>query len=383
MFRFEIKKYILKPSVIAFILLFLILNICKAFEIYFYLGGGRSVVSGETTISEARKEIYEKYGGKITDEKICALKKEAEVAQQRLDEIGIINEPMEEFYTGYPFGDVQLLKYEFIPAYEYAILYPNHTNNITAIAIENISYFANTSSYESARNKLIADSYITRTVDYCVKSDGFIRLFDYKFSSLLGMLIIILTLSPIFSGEYATGSDRLIKSSGKRILSVKTKLFTAFIFAFFISALFYIEDMLTIGFFYGMDCFNAPIYALKEYMDCPFNISISSAVLISFLGRFIFMLCFSSVVCALSSLFKSTAISLVASVGFGAFLVILSDILPKSIDITSLIYMSDFYTGFSVCNIFGMPVFTLTAVIIVSLLLSVTSILFTLRRALR
>ena len=84
---------------------------------------------------------------------------------------------MEGFYTGYPFGDVQLLKYELIPAYEYAILYSNHSDYITSIAIENISYFAEASPYEAARNKLIASSYINRRVDYCVKSDGFIKLF--------------------------------------------------------------------------------------------------------------------------------------------------------------------------------------------------------------
>lgn len=380
---YEFKKYILKPSVIAFVFLFLILNICKIFEIYFYLGDGRSVVSGETNISEARRELYEKYGGKITDEKINALKKETESAQKKLEETGITNEPMEGFYTGYPFGDVQLLKYELIPAYEYAILYSNHSDYITSIAIENISYFAEASPYESARNKLIASSYINRRVDYCVKSDGFIKLFDYKFSTLLSMLLIILTLSPIFSGEYVNGSDKLIKATGKRILSIKTKLITAFVFIAFLSVIFFAEDMLTIGLFYGMDCFEAPVFALKEYLNCPFCITISSAVLISFLGRFVFILCFTSVICALSSVFKSTVSSFISSIGFGALLVILSEVLPKPIDITSLIYMSDFYTEFSVCNIFGVPVFSLVVVMIISLLLSGISLLITVRRAFR
>ena len=110
MFKFELKKYILKPSVAVFILLFLILNICKAFEIYFYFGGGRAVVSGETTISEAQKEIYEKYGTHFI---------------HASDEWYILAErefPEEERYDGYiqlenGVGMMRLLMNEFEEAY--------------------------------------------------------------------------------------------------------------------------------------------------------------------------------------------------------------------------------------------------------------------------
>ena len=41
MLKYEIKKYILKPSIIISLSVFLLINLVKVLEIYYYTGGDR------------------------------------------------------------------------------------------------------------------------------------------------------------------------------------------------------------------------------------------------------------------------------------------------------------------------------------------------------
>lgn len=106
------------------------------------------------------------------------------------------------------------------------------------------------------------------------------------------MLMIVLALSPIFSGERAGGFDKLIISSGKRKAAIRAKLISSGIYTFSATALFFLLDALYVAVFHGLSCFNAPVYAISEYADCPFTITLLSAMLLSFAGRLIAMLFF-------------------------------------------------------------------------------------------
>lgn len=144
MISFELKKYVLKPSILAFILLFVFINLVKFFEIYYYyyyFGGGRYEVAGDASISGFDK-LYPIYGGKITQEKIDGINTEYAEAQQKLNDRGVGDTVYDDCYTGYPYGDVGLFKDYFIPGYEYALFYsdnakksprqPRKTLNFTA-----------------------------------------------------------------------------------------------------------------------------------------------------------------------------------------------------------------------------------------------------------
>ena len=45
MLKYELKKYILKPSLLICIIVLILLNFVKVFELYYYTGGGRAVLS--------------------------------------------------------------------------------------------------------------------------------------------------------------------------------------------------------------------------------------------------------------------------------------------------------------------------------------------------
>lgn len=378
MIFFELKKYVLKPSVLAFLALFAVLNFVKFFEIYYYFGGGRWAVTGTDSISEGFEKLYPVYGGEITEEKINGLKTELALAQQKLDERGIGDTIYDDCYTGYPYGDVELFKNTLIPGYEYAILYRSYAEGLVTAASENIVFFSGINDYEVRKNTLISDIFKGRYVDRYVRSDGWTALFDYKFSAILVMLMIVLAFSPIFSGERAGGFDKLIISSGKRRAAVRSKLLSVDIFTFTITLLFFLLDILYVAVIHGLDCFEAPVYAIKTYMNCPFTVTLGGALLLSFLGRLLAMLFFSALAAFISSFGRNTALSLFLSIASGALLIAASDILPECFDILGLAYSSHFLEKLSVVNVFGLPVFSgamaaVTAVLLTAALNAVTA----------
>lgn len=156
MIFFEMKKYVLKPSVLAFVLLFVFINLVKFFEIYYYFGNGRSAVAGYTAISDGYDKVYSTYGGIITNEKIDGINAEYAQAQQKLSERGVGDTIYDDCYTGYPYGDVELFKNRIIPGYEYAIFYSDNAEKISAAAEENVAFYSEINDYEVKKNSLIS-----------------------------------------------------------------------------------------------------------------------------------------------------------------------------------------------------------------------------------
>ncbi len=383
MISFELKKYVLKPSVLAFLVFFTILNFVKFFEIYYYFGGGRFAVSGYNSMAEGYEKLYRIYGGEITQEKIDSMKAEYAEARQKLEERGTGDTVYDDCYTGYPYGDTDLFQNRLIPGYEYGILYANYANEICTAAEENVDFYSGINGYEERKNQLIADTFKGRYVDYYVKDKGWTALFDYKFSTILTMLMILLSFAPVFSGERAGGFDKLIISSGKRKSAVRSKLAAASIFTFGTTLLFFLTDILYTAVIYGIDCLAAPVYAIESYTECPFTVTLGGALLLSFLGRFFAMLFFAAGVCFISSFGKNTALSLFLSAALGAGLILLSDILPEGINIMGLAHIGHFLEKFSTVNLFGIPVFSAVTVFSLSVLLTAVLAILTARRALK
>ena len=383
MIFFELKKYVLKPSVLAFLALFAVLNFIKFFEIYYYFGGGRWEVTGTDSISAGFEKLYPIYGGRITEEKINGLKAELALAQQKLEERGTGDTVYDDCYTGYPYGDVELFKNALISGYEYAILYSGYAEQLADAADENMAFFSGINDYEVRKNTLISHIFKGRYVDMYVRPDGWTALFDYKFSAILVMLMTVLMFSPVFSGERAGGFDKLIISSGKRKAAVRSKLLSVGMITFALTLIFFLLDMLYVDAIHGLDCFEAPVYAIKSYQNCPFTLTLGGTLLLSFLGRLLAMLFFSALVVFISSFGKNTALSLFLSIASGALLIAASDILPRQFDILGLAYSSHFLEKVSVVNVCGLPVFSAVMAAVIGFLLILMLNVLTARRALK
>lgn len=377
MLKYELKKYILKPSVIICLAVLLLVNLVKVLEIYCQGSGRQILFSGKGRIEISKDVLYEKYGGEITQEKIESLKAELAVAEQKLEEYGIIEEPIENTYTGYPYGDVNLIK-DIISSYEYALLYTNTSNELSDRAAEKAAFYEGRNEYDKRESELYEYCFKGRAADSYINSDAYTNIFDYKFSTVISMLLIVLAVSPIVSKEYVFGYHNLIISSGKRKKVMHAKLFTAALFTVVMSFVVFLSDVFYWNQLYGLSGFGEPIYTLQEFEMCPFNITLFGALVITFVLRLVFLLMFTFLVTAVSSFCKNDIISMVVSVAAGFLLVIGSELLPGVLNPTTLIGPTELFTNMNVCNILDFPVFnvvvTLTEVILLAVVFAVVSV---------
>lgn len=364
MIKNEFKKYILRPSVFICAAIFIVVNFVKIYEIYYYLNGGRSQSDYHKT---AQRALHELYGGEITDEKIAALKADLDKANDALNKFGYVNEPIEGTYSGFPSTDTILISMK-IEDYRYAILYANTSNRIKEDALRNVEFYTGKNDYDKRENELLAKLYGGRTVSDCVKQSGWDAFFDYKFSVLLCMFLIALTVSPMVSNERESGFYRIINSSGRRKSVLGAKLITAGGFAVAVCGVFLAADLLYTYLIYRPDGLSSPLYALRCYELCPFDITVLGGILFTFAARAVFLLCYTFLVTLISSLCETNMFSMLLSMCAGFFLVIASEHLPADISPTSLVGLHDEFCAFKTVDIFGMPILSVYAAFALTLI---------------
>lgn len=359
MIKSEFKKYILKPSVLICCAIFIAINFVKFYEIYYYLNGGRTNLNFDY-LPKGQSEIHALYGGEITDEKIAALKADRAEADVKLGKYGYVEEPIDGTYSGYPSMDTVLLD-EKIEDYRYAVLYSNTSHEIREKALENIEFYTDKCEYDKRENELMAKLYGGRSVNVCVKQSGWNAFFDYKFSVLLCMFLIALTVSPMVSNETESGFYRIINASGRRRTVLGAKIAAAGIFTLALCGVFLVSDLIFTQIIYRADGLSAPLYALKCYELCPFDMSILGGIFLNFAARAVFLLCYTFLVLLVSSLCKSNVISTVLSMCAGFALVIAAEFLPTNISPTALVGLHDEFSTFKTVNVFGAPVLSIYA----------------------
>ena len=367
MIKNEFKKYILKPSVFLCVVFFIALNFVKTYELYYYMYGGRSQ---KDYVKNAERAIHALHGGKITDEKIAALKADLDKAQRALNQYGYVQEPIEGTYSGFPSLDAIELGFK-IEDYRYAILYANRSNQIKEAALQNVAFYTGKNDFDRRENELIARLYGGRTVGECLVQRGWDAFFDYKFSVLLCMLLIVLAVSPMVSGERESGFYRIINASGRRRSVMGAKLLSAGIFTVAACGVFLAVDLLYIFLLYRPDGLSSPLYALQCYELCPFGMTVFGGILFTFAARAAFLLGYTYLVMLISSLCKTNAVSVLLSMCAGFALVITAEHLPADISPTSLVGLHDAFVGFKTVNVFGMPLLSIYAAFSLTLILAV------------
>lgn len=367
MIKNEFKKYIVKPSVFICILFFIALNLVKTYELYYYLYGGMGRRDDETT---AKRRIHELYGGEITDEKIAALKEDLARAGSLFGQYGYVTEPVEGTYSGLPILDSILLQVK-TDDYRYAILYANRSHQLREAALDNVAFYTGKNDYDRRENELIAKLYGGRTVRDCLVQRGWNAFFDYKFSVLLCMLLIVLVVSPMVSAERENGFYRIINASGRRRPVMGAKLLTAGLFTAAVCGIFLAVDLLYTYLFYHPDGLFSPLYALQCYELCPLDMTVFAGIVLTYAARLVFLLGYTYLVLLVSSLCQSNAFSVLLSTCAGFLLVIAAQHLPAAISPASLVGLHKVFVTFQTVNVFGRPILSIYAAFALTLVLAV------------
>ena len=115
----------------------------------------------------------------------------------------------ENYITGYFSRDYILYRRYIFNEMRRNAEYSDFAENITNLAHDNISFYTKyDNTYEIAKNELIADIYGDRQVSGFYDTMGWAAFFDYEFSSLMMLCIILLCVPLKFSAEAGLYCER-------------------------------------------------------------------------------------------------------------------------------------------------------------------------------
>ena len=383
LFIYEIKKNILKLSLLFLLIGLLAVNFYKIRETVRYEGAGGVIliVRGEEDPTDTMKSNFY---GEITSELIQNIqeysdKMAAIIASGNYD----TQNPSDEFYTGYAYGDNNVIgeiKREVRDAY----LYPNSMAELKARADKCIDFFSERNQYEVRKNQLIKTMYNGRKINVYGNFEAVDLYLGYEFSSFVIMISMIFAFSAIFSVEAFTGTDKIISSAGGAKSSFWAKQFTMYAFAAALTFLFSLIDILSFGSYYGLGFLEQPIYTIPDYRYTPYSITIIGAIMLSCLFKTAALIFAGEVIFTVSSFTKNLGAAMTLCFGAIGGLIFINGYIPEWLSPFTLFNTKKMIGEFECLNVFGCPVLqpivTLLSTIIYIVLLHVVCYIRTAKR---
>jgi len=369
MIKFEMKK--LFKSRINWIALF-ILTLINLFKIY----GDYELNTYDKAYSNGYFKVYESISGEWDHEKVDYVIEEYNRLTTIIQSGDFSTEPNQpNTYTGYVFGDqgmFEQLKNEMEFAYKYGEI----TENIISKANENISFFAEKNNvYEQRLNQKIVNAYSDRSVPEFHDIKGMKEYFNYDYSTLLLLILIILFLSPIFSKETEIEMDGLLKITKNGHILAKSKLLSGMVVVGLISTFFLLQDLCFFSLFYRISGFSNPIYSIEQFALSPLNMSITGFIVMNIMLKVIAFIVIGLLVMLFSSLFSDEILPFCLSLGTVALLVTTGTFacgefgeIISFINPVSLLTNTVLFENYDVVKVFDYPIFSVYIYLFIALL---------------
>lgn len=370
LFCYEIKKNVLKLPLLFLLIGLAAVNLYKIRETVRYVGS-----DGYTIIMKGEESPFQKmesaFYGEISSELI-------EKIQAYSDKMGAIiaggnydtENASDEFYTGYAFGDNNVIG-EIKEAVREAYMYPNSITELKQRADICIDFFNGKNEYEVRKNELLKTLYDGRKISVFGGYEAVELYFDYEFSSFVIMIIMIFVFSAAFSNEMLTGTDKIIKSSGRAGSIFWAKHFSMYAFAAALTIIFSLADILYFGRFYGIGFFDQPLYAIPEYRFAPYNITIFGAIALSCLFKTLALIFVGEVIMIISSLTKNLGAAMTLCFAAIGAMIFANGYIPEFASPFTLFSAEKMLGEFKCLNIFGYPVPEFIVTILLTLVYTV------------
>lgn len=278
----EARKGIIRRYVVIALLLFLCLNVAKIVSDY-HAGEIRPVAGNTTGMETGYYNIYRQVSGPITKEAVSFITSEYQRLRGATADGTYSREPQEGTYSGYLYGDFYLFHKYFYPNIEYSVKYSDYVGGIIDRASENLTFFReNDNTEEVAKNSYILKHYSNRRISEFYLYDGWEALLSYDFSDLLILLLLVLTIAPVYTREKENSMISLLHSCKRGSWPLQlSKCVTGTVFACTVVMLFSIANLVIFGVLCGFEGWNSPLYAIESYSNTPFAGSILSFYLLN------------------------------------------------------------------------------------------------------
>ena len=177
---------------------------------------------------------YKQYRGEISNEKIAEFRCVSDTLSAQYSSGNYSAAYNGTYLTGYLAGDYILFNIDIKPEIAYAVTYPNISNTIAMRAYENIELYNEIGmGYEVRRNALIYQVYQNRSIPEYRTTFWAEIFFNYNFSSLLCIVMLVAGLSPCFTNEKESGMKTLIAAAKQKTKTYFAKISSAVVYCFF------------------------------------------------------------------------------------------------------------------------------------------------------
>lgn len=362
---YEFKKLFRKKAVIiitVFFFAFNIFDITKNYNLY-------NPFTEDGLSENGRYELYTAYKGEISEEKYNDIK------ENYLDALSLVQSgnydtaySPDKYYGGYAYGEA-MFKIELFNEVERLISYKEECIIISEEAHSLSDKLSDYNIYKTI-NSTISEDFKNRSLNTITNCSNVTVLLDYKLSSLLTIILVLIGTATIFTADYENNTLLYLKSAvnGGRF-SVLTKLTASIIFTLLISLTFILTDFTLFAILLKLDGFGQPLYILKEFAFSPFDISIGLYLLLLFASRIIAVIFICLAIAFISLIFKKTLPSLFTSALYVAFLMYLKAFMTSEnininiINPLSLLLLPEITTDYFYIAPFGKPIYLYIAVI--------------------
>lgn len=360
MIRFEFKKAFGRRLIRVILLILFVLNAVNI-ERHHHIFKSDSMEQG-------RYELYTELRGELTDEKYTRIQENYNAAQLILDsgKHDTTYNP-ERYYSGYEFGDANLWneikeKLDQIRGYE--------TNmNLLAEAARKANENQALSPYYRWQNEQIASCYAGRSLHQLSRLDGITALSEYRFSTVLLLMMLILLSGNLYVTERENGmAEMLCTTKNGGMKTAASKLSAVLLMTVFLCTLFSVMDFALFSYYYRIDGLSFPIYAVPSvnaisgFSLSPLNCTVWQYLILNGTVRMLGLCIFSSAFAAVSATFRSAV-----PVFFGSVLLTATSMLCYTFWNTGTgtvinllnpirLLLTDF-KRFEVFNLAGYPVF--------------------------
>lgn len=309
---YEIRKNYLRRYILVSIVLFVILNTCMIYRGYLIGDGIMGYFMPHSNETKKDWEFYHRMhkqlDGPLTTEKAKFVNEEYNRLSSLTADGTYKNKQFDNTYTGGIFNDYVMISKYFYDPMKYAANYENHIGEVVERAKENVDFYSKyKNKLELAKSKYIVNHYSGRKITVFYDGKPWELLFNYRFSDLLILFLLLLGLVPIYVNEKETQMEDLILSSrkGKRNMGM-AKMLSIVVYITFLLLIFSTLNLVTFSVLYRLSGFEMPVYAIEAYQYTPISLSVGSFYILLQVIKLVGFVAIGIWLCFLSTLFQRT-----------------------------------------------------------------------------
>ena len=322
----EIKKLMLRWQwVVVIVVTLLIVNAAMLFSVV------DRQLSEYLVYGDGLENVYSQIEGTMTSDQISWIIEERDRLNGIIDS-GDYSTEDNQFgtYTGWVYADCNLLNkiYDEVKySFEYAVFARSVQESAQEILnrLSSIGNFADSKYYGQ-----MMEAFRGRNVAAFYRTDGYVEYFEYAFSNLCILLLTTLVITTLFSEEREIRMDVILRLTSKGMVKARNhKLVTAFVFTVLIVMLFSIEDYVLFAYFYHFRGLMNPLYAIPEFQNTAFNLTISGSLLINLILKVVGTSTFTTFLLAASAVARSNLSALVIGGALLVICIVLNTVAPQ------------------------------------------------------